>query len=128
MNYLLDSHTFLWWDSRSHLLSYKAKQVCDDPSNTLFVSIASVWEIQIKAQLGKLTLALPLADMIQTQVSQNNLLILPLQLVHVYALASLPGHHRDPFDRLIIAQAIHENLTLITSDVQIAQYPVATLW
>ena len=104
MKLLLDTHTFIWWVSDHIKLSRKALALCQDPANTIMFSVASAWEMQIKLQLGKLRLALPLADIITGQQQSNNIEILPVNLAHVLALGSLPGHHKDPFDRLLIAQ------------------------
>jgi PIN domain nuclease of toxin-antitoxin system len=130
LKYLLDTQIFLWWSDATlnRLLSQKAFDAVSDANNDLWISVASIWEIQIKVQTGKLSLPASLAALVSTQRQSNNIEPLPIQLPHIYALASLPNLHRDPFDRLIIAQAIHENLTLITSDAKIAHYPVTTLW
>ena len=88
----------------------------------------SIWEMQIKQQLGKLTLRLSLEQLIQEQKSKNNIQLLPLYETHIYGLSNLAQHHRDPFDRLLISQAIIENLILITDDEQIKKYSVRTLW
>jgi PIN domain nuclease of toxin-antitoxin system len=128
MNYLLDTHTFLWWADQYTLLSSTAYQLCQDTENTLFLSIASVWEIQIKVQIGKLALPMPLKDMVDIHIKNNKIEFLPIQLPHIYHLATLPNHHKDPFDRLLISQAMIENLPMITSDADIAKYPVQTVW
>jgi len=98
------------------------------PNTTLFLSYASIWELQIKLQLGKLTARRPLSQIIQEQTTLNGLRLLPILPDHIYALQSLPNLHGDPFDRMLIAQAMHENMTLISSDSQIAQYPIPILW
>ena len=92
------------------------------------LSVASVWEIQIKHQLGKLALKMPLPEIIQKQREQNQIDLMPIELPHIYGLANLPDHHKDPFDRLLIAQAMIEGLTLLTNDPHIAQYPVTSIW
>jgi PIN domain nuclease of toxin-antitoxin system len=128
MKYLLDTHTFLWWDMESSRLSTRAFALCQDRSNVLLLSIASVWEIQIKQQAGKLGLSAPLGEIIQKQRQTNGIKLLPIRLSHVLGLASLPDHHKDPFDRLLVAQATIEKLTLVSRDPHIAQYPIQLTW
>jgi PIN domain nuclease of toxin-antitoxin system len=128
MNLLLDTHVFIWWDSSPDQLSSSALEVCKSPNNHLFLSLASIWEMQIKLQLGKLKFNLPLEQIIETQVRSNDLNLLQISLNHVYTLGRLPAPHKDPFDRLIVAQAIVENYTLITADATLHTYPVPILW
>ena len=128
MKLLLDTHTFIWWDSEPDKLSPPALAACQDRANTLLLSVASVWEMQIKIQLGKLKLNLPLSEVIEGQQKANNTEVLPVMLSHVFALQNLPTHHKDPFDRMLIAQTNSENLTLISNDPVIAKYPVNLLW
>jgi PIN domain nuclease of toxin-antitoxin system len=113
---LLDTHTFIWWDSEPARLSAAALALCNDPSNELVVSVASLWEIQIKRQLGKLNLRLPLAEIVLHQQETNEVAILPILPAHVLALEELPSHHRDPFDRLLVAQALVEGAPLVRAD------------
>jgi PIN domain nuclease of toxin-antitoxin system len=122
MKLLLDTHTFIWWDSQPDKLSQKALALCQEPTNTLLLSVASIWEMQIKLQLGKLKLNLPLVEVIESQQKTNNVEILPISLIHVLALESLPNHHKDPFDRLLIAQACVEDAFLVSCDPIFAQY------
>ena len=128
MNFLLDTHTFLWIVGDSQYLSPAARAVCQDRRHGLALSLASVWEMQIKAQLGKLTLPRPLPDLVQEQQQINGIQILPVDLSHIYALQSLPAHHRDPFDRLIIAQATVVGLTIVRADHAFRSYAVPLLW
>jgi PIN domain nuclease of toxin-antitoxin system len=128
MKLLLDTHTFIWWDSQPAKLSQKALALCQEPTNTLLLSVASIWEMQIKLQLGKLKLNLPLVEVIESQQKTNNIEILPITLIHVLALESLPNHHKDPFDRLLIAQANVEDAFLVSCDPIFAQYPVKLAW
>lgn len=100
MKFLLDTHTFIWWDSEPAKLSPHALALCQDRHNVFLLSVVSVWEMQIKLQLGKLTLALSLREIIESQRQTNNIEILPITLAHVLALEKLPTHHKDPFDRL----------------------------
>jgi PIN domain nuclease of toxin-antitoxin system len=125
---LLDTHAFIWWDNDKSQLSQPALDACLDQSNTLFLSIASIWEMQIKIQTGKLSFTIPLEQRIIEQTRINGLKILPIRQKHIYTLAVLPDHHRDPFDRLLIAQSIYEKMTLISHDAQIKQYSLQLLW
>ncbi|MBV9865497.1 MAG: type II toxin-antitoxin system VapC family toxin [Abitibacteriaceae bacterium] len=127
MRVLLDTHIFLWWDNAPDQLSAQALSLCQDSANTLVLSVVSVWEMQIKQQLGKLTLRLPLAELIEDQQKTNGIEILPVSLAHVLLLESLPSHHKDPFDRLLIAQANAEDISLLSVDPSFKQYPVKLL-
>jgi PIN domain nuclease of toxin-antitoxin system len=128
MKLLLDTHTFIWWDSELDKLSSRVLALCQDQTNILLLSVASVWEMQIKLQLGKMKLALPLAEVIESQRQTNNIDLLPVTLAHVLALQNLPVHHKDPFDRLLVAQANVEGATLLSSDRVFAKYPVKLIW
>ncbi len=128
MKYLLDTQTFIWFNGKSSRLSERAANLCSDSSNLLLVSLASIWEMQIKLGLKKLTLPAPLAEIITTQQSRNGIQLLPIELSHVLELASLPDHHKDPFDRLLIAQAKIEKVPIISNDPQISKYPVSVVW
>jgi len=125
---LLDTHTFLWLLESPEKLSGAALDACKNLENELWLSTVVAWEIQIKNQLGRLTLEVPLAEMIQSQRAANTVEMLPVELEHVLELGNLPPHHKDPFDRLLIAQARIENLHLVTGDGVIPQYEVAVLW
>jgi PIN domain nuclease of toxin-antitoxin system len=127
MKLLLDTHIFLWLNNDPEKLSALVLDSCENTGNEIYLSLVSLWEIQIKQQLGKLDCAPPLPVLVETQQRQNGLRLLPITLEHVYALANLPRHHNDPFDRLLIAQAIREGMNLVTADNTILQYPVATL-
>jgi PIN domain nuclease of toxin-antitoxin system len=125
---LLDTHTFLWWDNEPARLSPRVLALCRDPSTDLILSVVSAWEIQIKAALGKLTLTTPLPTLIATQQSTNRLQVLPVTLEHVLALDGLPPLHKDPFDRLLIAQARVEAVAIATADPLFAGYSVTRVW
>jgi PIN domain nuclease of toxin-antitoxin system len=127
MKLLLDTHAFLWCDSEPEKLSKHAQELCQDQGNALILSIASIWEMQIKKQLGKLQFRLPLSEIIRQQ-QENGIEILPIEAPHVFALESLPNHHKDPFDRLLIAQAIIEKAIIVSADPIIAQYPIKVEW
>ena len=128
MKLLLDTHALIWWDEEPARLGAKARAACLDPANELWLSVASVWEIQIKMMLGRLALRKPLKHLIDDQVKQNGLLILPVKFEHVLRVESLPERHKDPFDRLLVAQALEENYALVSHDTLIAQYPITTIW
>jgi PIN domain nuclease of toxin-antitoxin system len=128
MNVLLDTHVFIWLDSVPERLSDKALVVCQDQNNALYLSMASVWEMQIKQQLGKLNLKLPLKRLIEEQCANNGLQILPIAIHHIYALNELPLHHNDPFDRLILAQSKLEKLHLASADTIFNRYDVDLIW
>jgi PIN domain nuclease of toxin-antitoxin system len=127
MNLLLDTHTFIWWDSDPTRLSRPALAALRDPANTVWFSVVSVWEMVIKNQLGKLPLHLPLAQIV-TQQQANGLQVLPVMLPHVLAVEKLPAVHKDPFDRLLTTQASVEGAELVTADPIFARYPVRVLW
>jgi PIN domain nuclease of toxin-antitoxin system len=127
MRLLFDTHAFMWWDSQSSRLSPRALTACSDPSNELLLSTASVWEIQIKSQLGKLALRAPLADIIAQQRA-NGVAVLAISLEHVLAIGKLPSIHRDPFDRILAAQANEEGAWLVSNDPIMPKYPVKLLW
>ena len=126
MKLLLGTHIFIWWVSDPSKLSQQALALCEDGTNSLIVSVASIWEIQIK-QLGKLTLNLPLQQLIANQQQTNDVAVLPIGLVHVLALQGLPTHHKDSFDRMLVAQAIVEQAILLSADSVFAAYPVQVL-
>jgi len=127
MKLLLDTHVFIWWADHPEELSDAALSALEDEANELLLSVASVWEMQIKIQLGKLKLSLPLKDLIRNQQETNELTVLPVALTHVLALNALPSHHKDPFDRMLIAQSLEENLTLVSADSQFLAYSVKLL-
>jgi PIN domain nuclease of toxin-antitoxin system len=124
----LDTHAFIWWDSDPVKLSQRALAMCQDRANTMLLSVASVWEMQIKLQLGKLKLNRPLAEVIEAQRQLNHIEVLPVTLEHVLALESIPAHHKDPFDRILIAQGNVEGVVLISHDPIFAKYSVRLVW
>ena len=124
MRLLLDTHVFIWWADQQESLSAIALSALKDDANELLQSVASVWEMQIKVQLGKLKLSMPLRELVLSQVETNGLKILPVELAHVLVLDTLPFHHKDPFDRLLIAQSIQEGLTLVSADPEFPAYTV----
>jgi PIN domain nuclease of toxin-antitoxin system len=128
MKLLLDTHTFIWWANEPEKLSERAVAACQGSSNTLILSVVSVWEMQIKMQLGKLRISRPIEELIKTQQQTNGLQVLSVELAHVLDLANLPSHHKDPFDRLLIAQANIEGATLVSVAPVFTSYSVQLLW
>ena len=129
MNYLLDTNVFIWWGENPNQLSPTVRDICATPEHTRYLSLASVWEMQIKIQTGKLDLQIPLAQMVDFQMRYAQIRLLPITLDHIYTLKQLVlADHRDPFDRLLIAQAIHENIPILSHDSNIANYPVRVIW
>ncbi len=127
MKLLLDTHSFIWWDSAPHLLSISAREAIEDPTHQVLVSTISLWEIAIKSQLGKLQLHRPLDEIVHDQVSQG-IQILDFSTPHVLQVPKLPDHHKDPFDRALIAQATVEMATLVTKDSAMSAYQIPLLW
>lgn len=128
MKVLIDTHVFIWWTSNPQNLSPYVYNLLLDANTEAILSIASIWEMQIKLSLGKLTLASALPELVEDEVKRNQFELLPINLAHVYALSNLPNYHRDPFDRLLIAQAINEQLALVSIDEKFDGYDVERLW
>ena len=128
MRLLLDTHAFIWMLEAPEKLSDKVIQAHNDPATTLYVSVASLWEIQIKTAIGKLELDVPLAQIVREQLQGDRFQLLDVRAEHVLALEELPRHHGDPFDRLLIGQARTEGLPLVSIDNVFAQYPVELFW
>ena len=129
MRALLDTHAFLWWVTDDiHLSSRGARAIIADGGNELFLSAASGWEMAIKAGLGKLHLPDNPASFVFEQLRINAIEPLAIQMTHALRVYSLPKHHRDPFDRILVAQAQVERMPIITADPQVAQYNVEILW
>jgi PIN domain nuclease of toxin-antitoxin system len=128
MNLLLDTHTFLWFIAGDSNLSPKARSAIEDLSNNRYLSMASLWEIAIKVSIDKLTLDEPFETLIPEQLAENSIELLDISLEHTVLISSMPFHHRDPFDRLIAAQAKIEQLTLVSVDTIFDTYGVNRLW
>jgi PIN domain nuclease of toxin-antitoxin system len=128
MTLLLDTHTFLWLVEGSPNLSAAAKTALADPANELHLSVASVWELAIKTGNKKLALTDPLATFVGKWTVVYQLALLPIDMTHVLAVVGLPNHHRDPFDRILIAQALIEGMTLVSADAKLTPYPAPILW
>ncbi|UFP96209.1 type II toxin-antitoxin system VapC family toxin [Gloeobacter morelensis] len=128
MSYLLDTHAFLWFISGDTRLSTNARTIIENEGNEIYLSVASIWEISIKARLGRLELIGSPEKVIQDNMDSNGFICLPIEKSHALQIYNLPDHHRDPFDRILIAQSQVESLILITTDYQIKQYNIATIW
>ena len=128
MNGILDTRTFLWMVTDDRRLSATARNVIGDGANQLFLSAASIWEIVLMAAAGRLHVQGGPARFLEREIQRNRLSPLPIQPAHVLRVPSLPAIHKDPFDRLLIAQAQVENLPLITTDREITRYPVQVIW
>jgi PIN domain nuclease of toxin-antitoxin system len=128
MHLLLDTHTFLWWVTDAAPLSSSARAAITDADNTCLLSMASVWEMAIKRSLGKLELNGDLGHFLAEQLPANQIALLPIELHHAVRVVDLPWHHRDPFDRLLVAQALCDGLTLVSADAALAAYGAPMLW
>lgn len=128
MRLLLDTHTFLWFIIDDPQLSSMARNLIQDPVNEVEISPASYWEIAIKIKLGKYTLPHPYQQFMETQIAVNEFRILPIEPRHTALLTTLDLHHKDPFDRLLVAQAVTENIPIISVDSQLDPYGVTRLW
>lgn len=127
MKLLLDTHIFLWFISGDQRLSPRLRDVIQDPGNEVFLSVVSVWEATVKNQLGKLPLPDSPGRYLPVQRERHRIAALSLDEASVAQLSGLPNHHRDPFDRMLICQALHHGLTLVTVDDDIRKYEAPTL-
>ncbi|MFN0302427.1 MAG: type II toxin-antitoxin system VapC family toxin [Burkholderiales bacterium] len=128
MRILLDTCTFLWIVAESSALSATCRNLFRDPDNDIYLSAASAWEITVKHHLGNLPLPLPPQEFVPAQRLAHRIDSLPITEAATVQLASLPDRHRDPFDRMLVCQAIAESLIILTPDALIRQYPVRTMW
>ena len=128
MDLLLDTCAFIWWDSGGQRLSPAATAALHDSANRLHLSHASLWEMQLKHQKGKLLLRKPLAEIIREQAAQNGLQLLAIEPEDIFTLGELAPYHADPFDRIIIAQARRRGFSVVTDDGEFAQYGVPVVW
>jgi PIN domain nuclease of toxin-antitoxin system len=128
MKILLDTCSFLWLVADSRELSPNARRLFADPENDVFLSVASAWEIIVKNKLGKLPLPGPAHDFIKNNRSRHQIDTLPLDEASVLQLSRLPEYHKDPFDRILICQAIAGGMTILTPDTHISSYPVQVAW
>jgi PIN domain nuclease of toxin-antitoxin system len=127
MKAILDTHAFLWALAGDARMSRHARDIFAGPAD-LSLSIASFWEIIIKVQSRKLNLPRPAGPYVLSKLAENRIECLPITIDHLLALEGLPMHHRDPFDRILIAQSLEENLPVVTSDPWFSQYPVEVIW
>ena len=125
---LLDTHTFLWMCGEPARLGTAARERIDDPASELFLSVASVWEMAIKRSLGKLELPEALPAFLEEQLAATRTNLLGVRAEHAVRVETLPWHHRDPFDRLLVAQAQFEGLPILSRDASLDAYPVRRLW
>lgn len=126
ISYLLDTHIFLWWIADDPRLPPSTRQIISDPRNTLYFSAASAWEMAIKAQIGKLTLESAPDAFLSTHLNRNHVETMEVRISHAVRVFRLPMHHRDPFDRLLIAQSQVEGIPILTGDPWIRMYDVLT--
>ncbi len=127
MRLLLDTHTFLWFVNDNPKLSDHLKDLIEDTNNIIYLSVASLWEMSIKFNLGKLTLDPNYEEFIEREVTISAIQLLNIELEHLRINATLPFHHRDPFDRLIIAQSIAENIPIVTLDSAFSKYSITLI-
>jgi PIN domain nuclease of toxin-antitoxin system len=130
MRLLLDTHTFIWYLTDNYKLSNQVLELINDENNQILLSIASLWEIAIKQSIGKLSFnqSLPFDIFIAQQLNLNDFSLLDIKISHVAVVSSLPLHHRDPFDRLLIAQSVGENIPLLSADKIFDAYPIQRVW
>lgn len=128
MKLLLDTHAFLWWIGDDRRLSRPAREAIADPGSEVWFSVASAWEIAIKTGLGRFEAEAPLGRFLEEQTKRNGFRVLPVLLAHAAGVEALPAHHRDPFDRLLVAQSIAEEMTLVSGDRGFRKYGLRVLW
>ena len=128
MKLLLDTHTFLWFTANAPQLSSNARSLIENPENEVLLSVISVLEIAILISLGRISFPVPLEEFIRTQLRINQFRRLSLKMLHATAVATLPFHHRDPFDRILAAQAIYESLAIVSKDAIFDKYGLNRLW
>jgi PIN domain nuclease of toxin-antitoxin system len=128
MKLLLDTHAFLWFIEGNPNLSETARNLIEDEENQRFLSVASLWEMAIKVSMNKLTLQTAFTSLVMQQVYGNAIELIEIRPGHLDVLAKMPFHHKDPFDRLILAQSIAENISVISKDSEFKKYPITLLW
>jgi len=128
MRLLLDTHTFLWYIAGDERISVRARTFITDPGNDVLLSVASLWEIAIKVSIGKLTLARPFADLIPEEITLNSVEVVSITLDDLNFISQLPFHHRDPFDRLIVAQSVVRAIPIVGRDDRFRDYGINLLW
>ncbi|MBT9559740.1 MAG: type II toxin-antitoxin system VapC family toxin [Myxococcales bacterium] len=125
---LLDTHTFLWWVTDSTKLSSTARHAIEAADAQVFLSVVSAWEMAIKQSLGRLTLPFRADLFVVAQAAHNRFELLRIEARHTGRIATMPHHHRDPFDRMLVAQALEEGLTIVSADVALTEYEAKVLW
>jgi PIN domain nuclease of toxin-antitoxin system len=128
MNILLDSHAFLWFVADDLKLSIDARTAIEDSTNRKWISIASLWEITIKVSIGKLNLADPVSEFLSREILCNKFSTLNVTMDHLAKLSVLPFNHRDPFDRLIVSQALLESFPVVSTDASLDAYGIDRIW
>jgi PIN domain nuclease of toxin-antitoxin system len=128
MRLLIDTHTFLWFVTSDPLLSAAALALLVDPSNEILISPASYWEVAIKVSIGKYPLTVPFDQFFTQGIDGNDISVLPLEVRHAAVLSSLPMHHKDPFDRMIVAQAMVEQVPIVSIDEALDAYGITRIW
>lgn len=128
MRLLLDTHAFLWWVADDERLSPRAAALIAEPSNEVLVSAATAWEVVVKSALGRVEVPTPVDRFLTAQIEANAFIPLPIHMRHALGLAALPQIHRDPFDRILVAQAVAEDLTIVSRDRVMDGYPVTVEW
>ena len=126
MKILIDTHVMLWGIQDPDKVSSRVRTLL--PKADVWISVVSLWEIIMKVQIGKLVLPTPVGDYLAAKLKMNGVSVLPLSFAHVRRLEGIPMHHRDPFDRILIAQSLEEKLPLVTADAAFKNYPVQTIW
>jgi PIN domain nuclease of toxin-antitoxin system len=128
MRLLLDTHALIWAVHQPDRLGSRARSALEDAANELLISAATIWEIAIKTGLGKLTLSVPYREWMDRAIADLGSTILPITVEYADAQTRLPGHHRDPFDRMVVAQAMAERIPLVANEDMVDQYGVSRLW
>lgn len=128
MKYIIDTHALIWYAEGSLKLSEEAKNIIENKHNDLLLSLASVWEMAIKSQLGKLNFLPNFKSFIESEIQLVGYKVLPIQLEHVHIVESLPLFHRDPFDRIIIAQAVNDDVSVLSADITFDKYTIKRIW
>ena len=128
MRVLLDTHTFLWWTANDPFLSSAATEIICNQQNVCFLSLASCWEIAIKSSIGKLRLTVQVERFILDQIAEDGFVLLPIEFRHIAKVERLAFHHRDPFDRLLVAQCITEKMAIVSADKSLDLYGIKRIW
>lgn len=127
MKYLLDTHAYLWWLGSPTRLSAGALEAVGDKAATVFVSMVTFWELAVKSSLGKLALSCGV-EQLESELGLDGMVLLPIKIRHCGTVSNLPFHHRDPFDRLLVAQTMVEGLSLVSRDAQLDSYGISRVW